>query len=214
VRPNAYSPLDAFSTAERCRLSAERLASPFSRAPSNWSCAFGDRSTSSCIRATTCCSSIAHCPDRRSRSARSLEPLAGPPQGRTGALDALSPAHAIAALSVPSARETRIDAGSALRKGALLQRVSWKSWCPGEDSNLHGFHHWYLKPARLPIPPPGHALTAKFVYGARAGSSMRGRTELWAAWACGAAGIRRPFTPRPPRTKEPRSRFGPGGFAR
>ncbi len=28
-------------------------------------------------------------------------------------------------------------------------------WCPGEDSNLHGFHHWYLKPARLPIPPPG-----------------------------------------------------------
>src|SRR5215469_14274595 len=31
------------------------------------------------------------------------------------------------------------------------------SWCPGEDSNLHGFHHWYLKPARLPIPPPGPA---------------------------------------------------------
>jgi hypothetical protein len=30
-----------------------------------------------------------------------------------------------------------------------------EDWCPGEDSNLHGFHHWYLKPARLPIPPPG-----------------------------------------------------------
>src|SRR5262249_13756391 len=28
-------------------------------------------------------------------------------------------------------------------------------WCPGKDSNLHGLHHWYLKPARLPIPPPG-----------------------------------------------------------
>jgi tetratricopeptide (TPR) repeat protein len=28
-------------------------------------------------------------------------------------------------------------------------------WCPEEDSNLHGFHHWYLKPARLPIPPSG-----------------------------------------------------------
>ena len=28
-------------------------------------------------------------------------------------------------------------------------------WCPGEDSNLHSFHYWYLKPARLPIPPPG-----------------------------------------------------------
>src|SRR5438045_3709599 len=30
-------------------------------------------------------------------------------------------------------------------------------WCPGEDSNLHGLRHWYLKPARLPIPPPGLA---------------------------------------------------------
>ena len=28
-------------------------------------------------------------------------------------------------------------------------------WCPGEDSNLQGSLHWYLKPARLPIPPPG-----------------------------------------------------------
>jgi hypothetical protein len=28
-------------------------------------------------------------------------------------------------------------------------------WCPGEDSNLHEFLHWYLKPARLPVPPPG-----------------------------------------------------------
>src|ERR1700737_2007543 len=37
------------------------------------------------------------------------------------------------------------------RREAMTKR----SWCPGEDSNLHGFHHWYLKPARLPIPPPG-----------------------------------------------------------
>ena len=29
------------------------------------------------------------------------------------------------------------------------------SWCPGEDSNLHELLHWYLKPARLPVPPPG-----------------------------------------------------------
>src|SRR5450631_2122462 len=28
-------------------------------------------------------------------------------------------------------------------------------WCPGEDSNLHELLHWYLKPARLPVPPPG-----------------------------------------------------------
>ncbi len=29
------------------------------------------------------------------------------------------------------------------------------TWCPGEDSNLHELLHWYLKPARLPVPPPG-----------------------------------------------------------
>ena len=29
-------------------------------------------------------------------------------------------------------------------------------WCPGKDSNLHGLRRWYLKPVRLPIPPPGH----------------------------------------------------------
>ena len=33
----------------------------------------------------------------------------------------------------------------------------WCPECPEEDSNLHGFHHWYLKPARLPIPPSGPA---------------------------------------------------------
>src|SRR5258708_37778534 len=35
-------------------------------------------------------------------------------------------------------------------------RVSYCfEWCPGEDSNLHELLHWYLKPARLPVPPPG-----------------------------------------------------------
>ena len=40
----------------------------------------------------------------------------------------------------------------------IIDNVGYSAifWCPGEDSNLHGFHHWYLKPARLPIPPPGH----------------------------------------------------------
>ena len=34
----------------------------------------------------------------------------------------------------------------------------WKKWCPGEDSNFHDRNgHWHLKPARLPIPPPGLA---------------------------------------------------------
>jgi|SRR5450631_2383059 hypothetical protein len=35
-----------------------------------------------------------------------------------------------------------------------LRRASMR-WCPGEDSNLHELLHWYLKPARLPVPPPG-----------------------------------------------------------
>src|SRR5208283_4641463 len=41
----------------------------------------------------------------------------------------------------------------------LLESQAFEcAWCPEEDSNLHGFHHWYLKPARLPIPPSGHAV--------------------------------------------------------
>ena len=40
--------------------------------------------------------------------------------------------------------------------GWLLPDADLFRWCPGEDSNLHGFHRWYLKPVRLPIPPPGH----------------------------------------------------------
>src|SRR5271166_1682622 len=37
-----------------------------------------------------------------------------------------------------------------------LERSRTPMWCPGKDSNLHGFRRWYLKPVRLPIPPPGH----------------------------------------------------------
>src|SRR6266508_2121075 len=48
-------------------------------------------------------------------------------------------------------------------------------WCPGEDSNLHGFHHWYLKPARLPIPPPGQRGRHK---GGGFGLSMTGGIRL------------------------------------
>ena len=28
-------------------------------------------------------------------------------------------------------------------------------WCPGRDLNSHGFLHWLLKPARLPLRHPG-----------------------------------------------------------
>ncbi len=57
-------------------------------------------------------------------------------------------------------------------------------WCPGEDSNLHGFHHWYLKPARLPIPPPGLQRTHKcrgFALSTRvrAGAGAPLRTAAW-----------------------------------
>src|SRR6202789_64647 len=41
-------------------------------------------------------------------------------------------------------------------KRSLLGRSRTSNWCPGKDSNLHGLHRWYLKPVRLPIPPPGH----------------------------------------------------------
>src|SRR5215469_10767268 len=52
------------------------------------------------------------------------------------------------------------------------------AWCPGEDSNLHGFHHWYLKPARLPIPPPGLADLGK-----AAGFALSNRPSAAAAAA-------------------------------
>jgi hypothetical protein len=53
-----------------------------------------------------------------------------------------------------------VSFGSDRIKAADRRGGRRSKWCPGEDSNLHGFHHWYLKPARLPIPPPGHATWA------------------------------------------------------
>ncbi len=55
-------------------------------------------------------------------------------------------------------RSDRPFAGSEpdyMRWGRRVDASHLKPWCPEEDSNLHGFHHWYLKPARLPIPPSG-----------------------------------------------------------
>ena len=51
-------------------------------------------------------------------------------------------------------RRTGADRTGILRSRGRRARKEG-SWCPGEDSNLHGSLHWYLKPARLPIPPPG-----------------------------------------------------------
>src|SRR4051794_19707767 len=56
---------------------------------------------------------------------------------------------------------------------ALQGKALEERWCPGEDSNLHGFHHWYLKPARLPIPPPGRRALARG--GTEAGGAGLGR---------------------------------------
>ncbi len=52
-------------------------------------------------------------------------------------------------------------------------------WCPGEDSNLHGVTHWYLKPARLPIPPPGprRASTGREAALSTGSSGERGRSR-------------------------------------
>src|SRR5271156_3301022 len=52
---------------------------------------------------------------------------------------------------------------------SLASFGNFDGWCPGKDSNLHGLHRWYLKPVRLPIPPPGHAALHK---GGRGGLSM------------------------------------------
>ena len=32
----------------------------------------------------------------------------------------------------------------------------FKKWCERRDSNSHRLPYWYLKPARLPIPPLSH----------------------------------------------------------
>ena len=64
----------------------------------------------------------------------------------------------------------RAVANRAAPMGALtyLRRIANPTdWCPGKDSNLHGLHRWYLKPVRLPIPPPGHRPLLK-----RAGGPM------------------------------------------
>ena len=45
--------------------------------------------------------------------------------------------------------------GISAKKVNDFNAKKWR-WCPGKDSNLHGLHRWYLKPVRLPIPPPGH----------------------------------------------------------
>ena len=42
-----------------------------------------------------------------------------------------------------TARETNLIEPASSRCGR-----STRDWCPGEDSNLHDLHHWYLKPAR------------------------------------------------------------------
>ena len=55
-----------------------------------------------------------------------------------------------------------------LRELRWIKTLDWP-WCPGKDSNLHGLHRWYLKPVRLPIPPPGHGAFLR----ARAGACQR-----------------------------------------
>src|SRR3984885_15122648 len=53
---------------------------------------------------------------------------------------------------------TRIAVGPASGSSGArksLKKQGYMRWCPGEDSNLHELLHWYLKPARLPVPPPG-----------------------------------------------------------
>ena len=56
---------------------------------------------------------------------------------------------------LPHERQVRLKCLIFFRKSAAMLHGGKLYWCPGKDSNLHGLHRWYLKPVRLPIPPPG-----------------------------------------------------------
>ena len=62
--------------------------------------------------------------------------------------------------------------------GSLMKFVGW---CPGKDSNLHGLHRWYLKPVRLPIPPPGHGALHSCGGGRMSMARLSGRAPVWRA---------------------------------
>src|SRR6202021_657926 len=66
--------------------------------------------------------------------------------------------HADGSLQGGRGRRGRVRSAGRVRNSDWpnsLIRTGLKGWCPGEDSNLHELLHWYLKPARLPVPPPG-----------------------------------------------------------
>jgi integrase len=62
-------------------------------------------------------------------------------------------------LAASGAAKVMVGVQSEVQQDETLNNINKLKgqWCPEEDSNLHGFHHWYLKPARLPIPPSGPA---------------------------------------------------------
>src|SRR5690606_40744902 len=92
-----------------------------------------------------------------------------------------------------------------------------QSWCPGEDSNLHGSLHWYLKPARLPVPPPGpgrervtrgHAQGAKSTYrleGCQFDAANEIEKEAHQSKKAGLAQFTANSGPRPNRKRHARS---------
>ena len=60
------------------------------------------------------------------------------------------------AFSLPHFCPTSISTGSLLDVIEIrLNLNSLKKKCPPGDLNSHDRSHWYLKPARLPIPPGG-----------------------------------------------------------
>src|SRR5256885_8100105 len=46
-----------------------------------------------------------------------------------------------------------LGSGASSPESATVSVKPKENWCERRDSNSHGFPHWILSPARLPVPP-------------------------------------------------------------
>ena len=50
---------------------------------------------------------------------------------------------------------------AAAKSRSPLEKSGLRNWCPRGDSNPHAVRHRLLRPACLPVPPPGHLLCCR-----------------------------------------------------